>query len=212
MKIRSCMFAAGLALVAGALPATAGQINFDDISTGGSSASVPANYDGFTWSTWFYALDQGFYDQPYYGNTVTFPSSPNAGMNATGATEVDLFASTPTVFNDAAFSTFAFNNAVSSGAGSSTSVTVQGWNGSTLEWTASEDLTADFTYLPFGNAPVTEVKFFNDGSAAQWWLVDNINYNDPLSAVPEPITLSLFGAGVAGAVAMRRRKKTAAKA
>lgn len=31
----------------------------------------------------------------------------------------------------------------------------------------------------------------------------------PISNVPEPITLSLFGAGLAGAVAMRRRKKAA---
>ena len=30
-----------------------------------------------------------------------------------------------------------------------------------------------------------------------------------IASVPEPLTLSLFGAGLAGAVAMRRRKKTA---
>jgi len=34
-------------------------------------------------------------------------------------------------------------------------------------------------------------------------------FDAPISTVPEPITLSLFGAGLASAVAMRRRKKAA---
>ena len=32
----------------------------------------------------------------------------------------------------------------------------------------------------------------------------------PVTSVPEPGTLALFGAGLAGAIAMRRRKKKAA--
>lgn len=36
---------------------------------------------------------------------------------------------------------------------------------------------------------------------------DTINISSPPEATPEPLTLSLFGAGLAGAVAMRRRKK-----
>ena len=42
-----------------------------------------------------------------------------------------------------------------------------------------------------------------------WGFEDN---NDvfAISAVPEPLTLSIFGAGLAGAAAMRRRKKAAA--
>lgn len=37
--------------------------------------------------------------------------------------------------------------------------------------------------------------------------LDDIRYASTSAAVPEPITISLFGAGLAGAVAMRRRRK-----
>jgi len=47
------------------------------------------------------------------------------------------------------------------------------------------------------------------------WLASNPGYSLVFSpdsvAVPEPFTLSLFGAGLAGAAAMRRRKKTPTK-
>jgi len=46
-----------------------------------------------------------------------------------------------------------------------------------------------------------------DDVCASWGLVTGFNEN---TAVPEPLTLSLFGAGFAGAAALRRRKKIAA--
>jgi hypothetical protein len=198
---RSFLLAGGFVMALGAVPASAGQVNFDDLP--GNGAAVPSNYAGFTWGPNWEVYDQGNYNSSY-GNTATFPSFPNVAYNGFGVTEVDLFASTPTVFNDAEFSTWADNN--ENVGFSSSSVTVQGWNGATLEWTVSEDLGPNFTDLAFGAAPVDQLKFLNDGSGGQWWLVDNINFG-PSSAVPEPITLSLFGAGLAGAAAMRRRKK-----
>lgn len=201
MNIRAGIIAGGLLMALGVLPAAAGQINFDDLAGGGSA--VPSNYQGFTWDSNWFVYDQGSYSG--YGNSITFPSSPNVAYNGFGVIEADLFASAPTVFNDAQFSTWAGDNSFQSY--SSSSITVEGWNGATLEWTVSENLGVDFADLAFGSAPVTELKFLNDGSAGQWWLVDNINYGS--TAVPEPITLSLFGAGLAGAVAMRRRKKKA---
>jgi hypothetical protein len=50
---------------------------------------------------------------------------------------------------------------------------------------------------------VDQVIFSSSGNSFEF---DNIATNDPVSPVPEPITLSLFAAGLTGAVALRRRK------
>ena len=72
-------------------------------------------------------------------------------------------------------------------------------NGTPL--TISDTLT---TYdLDLNN--VTSVDISGVTSATGYWTADNIVY-DASTSVPEPITLSLFGAGLAGAMAMRRRK------
>jgi hypothetical protein len=49
---------------------------------------------------------------------------------------------------------------------------------------------------------------FNSPSDAGWFGGNIELASASVGAVPEPITLSLFGAGLAGAVAMRRRRKT----
>jgi len=56
-----------------------------------------------------------------------------------------------------------------------------------------------------------------DGSLSDIIITDNTAngaelffYSDPSFPAPEPVTLSLFGAGLVGAAAMRRRKRTAA--
>jgi hypothetical protein len=41
-------------------------------------------------------------------------------------------------------------------------------------------------------------------------VLDNVSVFDPPSSVPEPFTLSIFGAGIAGAAFMRRRRQTKA--
>jgi hypothetical protein len=49
---------------------------------------------------------------------------------------------------------------------------------------------------------IDEVTFTSSGNSFEF---DDIAANDP-APVPEPFTLSLFGAGLAGAAALRRRK------
>lgn len=56
---------------------------------------------------------------------------------------------------------------------------------------------------------VTGFATFGEGFDGQG-CCDIINVYSPSEATPEPITISIFGAGLVGAVAMRRRKKKAA--
>ncbi len=205
--VRDVLLLGAMLIGLGAVPAFAGQINFDSIATS-SWTSVPTNYAGFTWDSNWGVGNISWYNNSY-ANHASFPSNPNAAFNS-GTAEVggpvqqDLFAAAPTVFTGAMFSTWDAYDAPYSGVASS-SITVQGWNGSTLEWTASQNLSSNFTSLSFGSQPVTQLTFLNDGTAGHYWLVDNINY----STVPEPAGLALFGGGllVLGAgFAMRRRR------
>ncbi len=205
--VRKILLLGAMLIGLGAVPAFAGQINFDGIATS-SWTSVPTNYDGFTWDSSWGVGNISWYNSSY-ANSTNFPSNPNAAFNngtaeVGGAVQQDLFAPAPTVFSGAMFSTWDAYNGPYAGSASS-SITVQGWNGSTLEWTASENLTSSFTSLAFGSQPVTQLTFLNDGTAGHYWLVDNIDY----STVPEPAGLALFGAGllVLGAgLALRRRR------
>ena len=57
--------------------------------------------------------------------------------------------------------------------------------------------TTDYLLVPFGSLGPN-----NSDRSVGSFLVRNTN-------LPEPITLSLFGTGLAGAIALRRRKKLA---
>jgi hypothetical protein len=54
--------------------------------------------------------------------------------------------------------------------------------------------TLDFSDLPGGNGNIGNI-------------LDNVTLATAVSTVPEPLTISLFGTGLAGAAALRRRKK-----
>jgi hypothetical protein len=98
-------------------------------------------------------------------------------------------------------------------------ITFQGAGGFSKSYTGSDLLSpangdqADastnrryyFTFDP--NDKVNKVLFASSGNSFEF---DNIAVNDPPSDVPEPLTLSLFATGLAGATLLgRRRLKTA---
>jgi hypothetical protein len=75
------------------------------------------------------------------------------------------------------------------------------------EYTVTFDLSDDSGYSTFSSLSTNGDVSDTGGNG-----IDLLVYagNIPVRNVPEPITLSLFGAGIAGAVAMRRRKKAKA--
>lgn len=64
-----------------------------------------------------------------------------------------------------------------------------------------------FTFDP--NDKINKVIFSSSGNSFE---LDNIAVNDPPADVPEPLTLSLFASGLAGAAFLRRRRLLAVKA
>ena len=63
----------------------------------------------------------------------------------------------------------------------------------------------EFTFDP--SDLINQVEFSSSGNSFEF---DNIAVNDPPGEVPEPVTLSLFAAGLAGVAGLRRRKIVAA--
>ena len=64
-----------------------------------------------------------------------------------------------------------------------------------------------FTMDP--NDKINQVLFSSSGNSFEF---DNIAVNDPPSEVPEPLTMSLFASGLAGAAFLRRRRVMTVKA
>jgi len=66
--------------------------------------------------------------------------------------------------------------------------------------------------LQFDSIPATGTVITITSAASNgFWdfFIDNVGFNQPTPQVPEPMTLSLFAAGLAGAAALRRRRKSA---
>lgn len=176
-------------------------ITFDDIITSGGTAQIPTNYDGFTWDSNFSVVDQTYF-QNAFGNTYGFPSAPNAAFNAYGVLSVGLAGGNTFDFNGAYFTTWASNNSFASY--SSTTITVNGYNGANLIGTVTMNLPSDsFSWLNANMNGIDRLEFQSDDSP-RWWLMDNFTY----TAIPEPTSLLLLGTGL-GALrlaAWRRRK------
>jgi hypothetical protein len=100
-------------------------------------------------------------------------------------------------------------------------ITFKGQNGFSQSFTGT-DLTAsangdqfiamtnrhyEFTFD--ANDLINQILFSSSGNSFEF---DNIAVNDPPARVPEPLTLSLFAAGLAGVAGLRRRKAATAEA
>jgi hypothetical protein len=173
----------GLALVSIANVATASvEITFDDLT---GSGSLPADYQGFTWTGWTY------YD------TVQTPFTPESGATRIFADETNsITASTAFVFDGSYLSGFAGQD------------TVQYflYKNDTLVFSSSifTNLSDTPTYFASGYAgAVDKVVFKSDNG---FYSVDNFTYSAVIP-VPEPENLSLMLAGLGLAGWMRRRSQ-----
>ncbi|KQW87876.1 hypothetical protein ASC94_25620 [Massilia sp. Root418] len=97
--------------------------------------------------------------------------------------------------------------------GGITSTTVTGYfaNGGSIVRQISLDSTANYSkqvgndFTKYALSGFTGLSSFSILSNGYWLAVDNITIN--AAAVPEPGTLAVFGLGLAGLAAMRRRKQ-----
>jgi hypothetical protein len=64
-------------------------------------------------------------------------------------------------------------------------------------------------YLQFSNLTFDELRFTEGGGDDSYFIFDNVAYVNA-NAVPEPVSLSLFGLGLAGLAAARRKSKKSA--
>ena len=85
------------------------------------------------------------------------------------------------------------------------------WNGSVISGSSETNYNSGGNYTEFSfdvAATGSDTLAFNFRDDPAYMAFDNVSLVSTTS-VPEPFTLSLFGAGLAGACAMRRRKKKA---
>jgi PEP-CTERM motif len=157
--------------------------------------------------------------------TVTCSNTSRGGLGDPNSQKGGLFflSGNNTFLDDAAgFTTgFSFNYSAVSVAGA-----VQVYSGLDGTGTLLANLALPVTssscsgysaaFCPFVAAGITfagTAESISFNGVANEIVFDDITFGSatpgPVTGVPEPVTLSLFGAGVAGMVAMRRRKKAA---
>lgn len=126
-------------------------------------------------------------------NCVEIPLRPDIGNfsdNNTGSWITVLSMLFPNNITDITFQ-FAFN------AGASITALLNGNVVETINFT-----NTNFTVYGFTGILFDEVRF----GATQAFLVDNVSFNDSAVDVPAPASLALFGLGILGLVASRKRK------
>jgi hypothetical protein len=178
-------------------PARAEVVNFDDLPV---FTIVPSNYAGLTWGPDWTVVDDAEYAG--YGNTYGAPSPRTAAYNGDGVLSVSLTSGADFDFIGAYFTGWASDDDYAPY--TSTSITVEGYNGGSFVGSVSMPLSADrYDWLAANLRGVDELRFRNDGVDARWWLVDDLTYEP----VPEPGTLALLGGGLAGLFLRRRRPR-----
>lgn len=185
--------------------ANAAVLDFEDVTTGNSSY-LPENFAGFNWGYQQYGVivdnDPDYSYQTTFGNSYGSPSGEYALYNGDGENK-DVFFSESIDFHGAYFTTWAKNDAF--GEGSSTSITIHGFNSGTLVHTISMDLSStSYEWLQADFVGVDQLQFQTSGFE-EWWLMDDFTYDINSSAVPIPAAAWLFGSALIGLAGIKRK-------
>lgn len=181
-------------------------ITFDDIPAPAKIYDVHRpTYHNLVWSPSITLVPQVlFYD---FVPHLDSPSGHNAVVNI-GDVSVEI--SGMTSFQGAYFMGSSAANG-SHQAYTSTSVTIEGWDGNSLVGTVSAllELTS-FNFVGANFTGIDHITIKNDLIPGTVWIMDDFQFNAPASAVPEPSSFALLGlGGIVAAIGAYRRRRAA---
>ena len=190
--------AVAVAIGFGAVAASAATITFDDLTPdpGTDGVKITNGYGGFDWDL-FYVLNGPSYYEPDTGYQHGVVSGEHVAYNAFGY---------PASFSRA--TEFTFNSVYLTRAWYDGTVRFEGFNG--VNSLYQMDIVANAmtpTLVTFDWTGITKVVMTTLGGERPHAVIDNLVFNEPVSAVPLPAAALLFGSGLLGMAGLGRKKQ-----